>query len=616
MRFLSRELDDRLDAARAALAAFLGADPDDLAFVPNATGGVNAVLRSLRFAPGDELLTTDHAYNACRNALDFVAERGGARVVVAPLPFPLASPDAGRGRGAGRGHAAHAAGAARPRHQPDRPRPADRAPGRRARADAASTSLVDGAHAPGMVPLDLGALGAAYYTGNCHKWLCAPKGSAFLHVRARPAGRHPPADDQPRRQSRSGRAARASGSSSTGPAPAIPTAWLTVPKAIEYVGRLLPGGWPARDGAQPRAGARGAPARCARRPARRPPCPDDDDRLARQRDPARRTARWASLAPSATRSRRGSSSDVAHRGAGHALARAAAPPRPHLRPALQRRARSTRGWPTRSARSWRPSAADMGAAPRDLTWAPAVELLRLYRARKASPLEVMQAALERIDAVNPAVNAIVTLAREAALWEARRATAALQRGATLPPLFGIPVGDQGRHAHARPAHDLRLEALRGPRARRGRAGGASASGRPAPSCSARRTRRSSRSARTRSTRSSAPRRNPWNLARTAGGSSGGSAAALATGMCPLAEGTDLGGSLRGPASFCGVVGFRTTPGLIPRYPSVLGVGHLLRRGPDGAHRRRCRADALGDGRTGRSLAALLRGGHARVRCGR
>src|SRR5436190_22215349 len=87
VRFLSRELDDRLDVAREGLAAFIGADADDLAFVSNATSGVNAVLRSLVFGPGDELLTTDHAYAACRNALDFVASRSGARVVIVQIPF-------------------------------------------------------------------------------------------------------------------------------------------------------------------------------------------------------------------------------------------------------------------------------------------------------------------------------------------------------------------------------------------------------------------------------------------------------------------------------------------------------------------------------------------------
>src|SRR5882672_3036710 len=92
VRFLSRDLDDLLDVARARLAAFVGADPDDLGFVANATTGVNAVLRSLKFSAGDELLTTDHTYNACRNTLNFVAERWGVQVVVATVPFPLASP--------------------------------------------------------------------------------------------------------------------------------------------------------------------------------------------------------------------------------------------------------------------------------------------------------------------------------------------------------------------------------------------------------------------------------------------------------------------------------------------------------------------------------------------
>src|SRR6202795_1318761 len=94
VRFLGRELDDRLDAARAGLAVFVGADPDDLAFITNATSGVNAVLRSLTFSQGDEVLTTDHAYAACRNTLDYVAGRSGVRVNVAVIPFPGSSNDA------------------------------------------------------------------------------------------------------------------------------------------------------------------------------------------------------------------------------------------------------------------------------------------------------------------------------------------------------------------------------------------------------------------------------------------------------------------------------------------------------------------------------------------
>ncbi|MGH8674717.1 MAG: aminotransferase class V-fold PLP-dependent enzyme, partial [Burkholderiales bacterium] len=91
VQFFMRDLEALVDAARGALAQFVGADRDDLVFIPNATAGVNTVLHSLRFEPGDELLVTDHEYDACRNAFDHAAERSGARVVVAPLPFPLRS---------------------------------------------------------------------------------------------------------------------------------------------------------------------------------------------------------------------------------------------------------------------------------------------------------------------------------------------------------------------------------------------------------------------------------------------------------------------------------------------------------------------------------------------
>lgn len=243
VQFMQRDLEGLLDEARAAVAAFVGAVPADLAFVPNATSGVNAVLRSLVFAPGDELLTTDHAYGACRNALQFVAERSGGTVVTANVPFPIDGPDAvieavlarvtPRTRLALLDHVTSPTGLVFPIAELVR-----------ILAERGVETLVDGAHAVGMLPLDLSAIGAAYYAGNCHKWLCAPKSVGLLHVRrdvqefVRPL-----AISHGARLKRSDRSRFLLEFDWTGTVD--PTAALSIPEAIRVVGAALPGGWPA-----------------------------------------------------------------------------------------------------------------------------------------------------------------------------------------------------------------------------------------------------------------------------------------------------------------------------------------------------------------------------------
>src|SRR5262245_59670781 len=190
----------------------------------------------------------------------------------------------------------------------------------------------------------------------------------------------------------------------------------------------------------------------------------------------------------------------------------------------------------------------------------------------------MQAVLARVDALNPELNAYVTLAREPALAAARAATRALRRGAALPPLHGVPVSikDLTPTKGLRTTWGSKIYADHVPDedaliVQRLKAAGAIVVGKTnTPEFGA--------GGNTFNAVFGATR-NPWNPALTCGGSSGGAAVALATGMGPIAEGSDLGGSLRMPAAFCGVVGFRTTAGLVPLYPKDLAWDALSVTGP-------------------------------------
>lgn len=179
--FLGRQSDALLDEARRVLGEYLNADAADLIFVPNATAGVNMVARSLRFAPGDEILTTDHEYGACDLTWRFVCERSGACYIQRAIPLPVESPEAlvdafwqgvtARTRVIYLSHITSPTALLLPVEQICQ----------RAR-EAGILTVIDGAHAPGQVDVDLRAIGADFYTGNCHKWLCAPKGSGFLYT--------------------------------------------------------------------------------------------------------------------------------------------------------------------------------------------------------------------------------------------------------------------------------------------------------------------------------------------------------------------------------------------------------------------------------------------------
>jgi isopenicillin-N epimerase len=224
------------------LSDFVGADPAGMTFQTNASSGVNTVLRSLALRPGDEIIVSDHVYRACRNAVDYACARSGASVVQVAIPFRPESDEqvvdlflkavTDRSRLALIDTVTSPTALKMPFERLTR-----------SLQDRGVDVLVDAAHGPGLLPLDLGALGAAYVTGNCHKWLCTPKGSAFLHIRA--DRRHlikpltishghsaPVGADEKFRLEFDWQGTQ------------DPTPWLCIPKAIEQVGGMMAGGWP------------------------------------------------------------------------------------------------------------------------------------------------------------------------------------------------------------------------------------------------------------------------------------------------------------------------------------------------------------------------------------
>ncbi|MCA9292164.1 MAG: aminotransferase class V-fold PLP-dependent enzyme [Phycisphaerales bacterium] len=229
---IDRQRHERLLAARSAVGAFIGARPEDLGFVTNATGGVNAVLRSLALAPGDELLTTTHVYNAVRQTMRHIADVHGAGYREVHVPLPVRSADeivdaimnavTERTRLLVVDQVTSATALVLPVERIVR-----------ACAEREVDVLVDGAHGPGMVEVDLRRLGCAYYTANLHKWVCAPKGAAILWVRPdRQAAVHPNTISH---FYETGFAAEFEWQGTRDLA-----TWLTVPAAIDFMGAL---GW-------------------------------------------------------------------------------------------------------------------------------------------------------------------------------------------------------------------------------------------------------------------------------------------------------------------------------------------------------------------------------------
>jgi isopenicillin-N epimerase len=182
VQFIVREMQDELKLSRRYLGEYLGAMEDDLVFIPNATFGANIIARSLRLSPGDEVLISSHEYGACENIWEFICQKTGASLIRQHIFLPVGSPSelvdqfwsgvTSNTKVIFISHITSPTAICLP----------VKAICHKART-AGIITVIDGAHAPGQIRLDLESIGADFYVGNCHKWMLSPKGSGFLYTR-------------------------------------------------------------------------------------------------------------------------------------------------------------------------------------------------------------------------------------------------------------------------------------------------------------------------------------------------------------------------------------------------------------------------------------------------
>jgi len=238
LRFMVRLLPELIEKSKQKLADFINTSNKNIVFVRNATTGVNTILNSLNLTHEHEVIITNHIYPACKIAINYFAEKKGFVVREAEIPFPIKNEDtiiekiaekiSSKTRLIIVDHIASPTALLFPvekiiNHFQQQ----------------GIDCLVDGAHAPGSIPLNIEKLGAAYYTGNCHKWLCSPKGSAFLYVRPdKQENIHPLVISLTEGKGKSFEE-RFYWTGTEDPTP-----YICVGEAIDFMERLLPGGWP------------------------------------------------------------------------------------------------------------------------------------------------------------------------------------------------------------------------------------------------------------------------------------------------------------------------------------------------------------------------------------